>query len=171
MGDLAVKDRVRVKVRGEWIAVEVTRLPDESCAWWAGTSEDGRLVTWDASADAEPLHDRIDIPLADAVEVVKRRTACVGCGERIAELEEQLAEARGEIGMLSMSGYGHVITHLRDQLGVERHRSGLVRDVVEAARCWRVARCLRAPTELDRYCALEKAIDVLIEAEKAGRDE
>src|SRR5690242_17955735 len=141
--DLAIEDHARVKVRGEWIAVTVERVPvvcstcddthemtlhrpngDErkvmctSCpvpcercraggngpycttprcacdchggalltrGCWSGRGDGGELVTWDASADVEPLHDRIDIPLADAVEVVKRRT------DRVAQLEGALA--------------------------------------------------------------------------------
>ena len=52
---IALHDHIRVHVRGEWTAVTVTRLPDETCSSWAGHSDDGRLVTWDASHEVEAV--------------------------------------------------------------------------------------------------------------------
>jgi hypothetical protein len=57
----------------------------------------------------------------------------------------------------------------RDGLACAAQRDALVGDVVEAAKAWRVARMLRAPTGFERYCQLERAIDVLLAAEKPER--
>lgn len=132
----------------------------------AGLEEDvlGYLDRQLAAAEGRALGWRMRALLAeDAIQDVRLEWET-----RLAEQETAVeAWQLSQLERMRERNEGYAIGH-RDGLGVGAHRDALVADVLEAARCWRIAAMLKADTRMERYEQLERATDRLLAAERPG---